>query len=453
MKKLTRLSLLTPLLLLPLLPADAAPPTDEEYNLTPIMTSLSAPSGVVAASSEFGGGYYAYKAFDKYKNKYTSGTSFNVNTWLSNAATGWLSYDFQNNENVVTRYEITPRSNTAIQAPKNWTFEGSNNGSTWDILDTRTNSTGWAAVNGTRSFDVANTTAYRMYRINITAINGASNVGIEEFELFGHNMGSTPVPTGFQLTPGNKKIDLSWDASSDPSVTNFKVYKDGVLVATLPSTTLTYSMTGLRNSTSYRLAVTAVGAGGVESAKITTTAATPTDSSGIVLGKLPTTYSNASDLNFVTDNDSSTFKSLSNGHYLEWTLPSPTSIHSYAATIVGTDAHLFLYDAGGTLLYQDSLGYTMTDTGNTTINLKNDVTNVSRIRYLWTGSGSHNLFNLDFYPVPDSIPPAEVTGVSATTTGTTIQLNFTTPTDSDYSHKNIYRWNPGTSNWDLISTP
>ncbi len=146
---------------------------------TPLMTSNSAPYGAASASSEVAGTYLAWKAFDG-TNPPTDADS----GWVATGITGWLRYQFPAAQ-VAKRYTVTNRNAGALtRAPKAWTFEGSNNGTTWDVLDTRTNQTDWAGGTViTKSFDLANTTAYLYYRINITESNDATYVGLGEMEI------------------------------------------------------------------------------------------------------------------------------------------------------------------------------------------------------------------------------------------------------------------------------
>lgn len=144
------------------------------------MTSNTAPSPfVISASSEFGG-FPAWKAFE--------GGAGSGTYWLgTTAGMDWLQLDTGAGSSVVLgRYDV--RVNTipeAARAPKNWTMQGSNNGSTWDTLDTQTNQTAWTSGQ-TRSFTPSvMTTAYRYFRLSITANNGdATYTQVAELYLY-----------------------------------------------------------------------------------------------------------------------------------------------------------------------------------------------------------------------------------------------------------------------------
>jgi hypothetical protein len=72
-----------------------------------------------------------------------------------------------------TVYTVTARNDglASTRSPKDWTFAGSNDGSTWTTLDTRTAETGWT-TSLSRSYTFTNTVAYAHYRLNVTANNG-----------------------------------------------------------------------------------------------------------------------------------------------------------------------------------------------------------------------------------------------------------------------------------------
>lgn len=141
-------------------------------NAIPKMTSNTTPSGIVTASTE-NSSYPAYRAFDK-----TIGTY----GWLSTALTAWIQYEFPS-PIAIKRYTLTS-DQYPLRAPKNWTFEASNDGVNWTIIDTQTNQTGWGS-NSLRSFDTNNTTQYKIYRINVTENNGdTTRISIDEIEMF-----------------------------------------------------------------------------------------------------------------------------------------------------------------------------------------------------------------------------------------------------------------------------
>lgn len=140
----------------------------EVVSQVPVMTSATAPAGAVAHSS-------AQTGWDGWKI-FKGATDRTGGSWFSNGGTdpGWVRYDFgASNLKVITHYVLrplstNPGSNDAGDAPKNWTFEGSNNGSSWTVLHTVTNEATWAPGEE-RTYPTTNTQAYRYYRINVSA--------------------------------------------------------------------------------------------------------------------------------------------------------------------------------------------------------------------------------------------------------------------------------------------
>ncbi len=108
--------------------------------------------------------------------------------WAANSAgPDWIGYDFgAGNDKVIAKYTIQARYVAYDQSPKDFTLQGSNTGA-WGgeqvTLDTRSGIT-WASASQVQAFTLDNSTAYRYYRINITAVGpGGWNVGSGEVEF------------------------------------------------------------------------------------------------------------------------------------------------------------------------------------------------------------------------------------------------------------------------------
>ena len=132
-----------------------------------------------------------------------------------NAPTGWLQYDFgASNAQVVKRYTINS-ADVASRDPKDWNLLGSQDGSTWTTLDSQGNQS-FAVRMQVNTYDIANTTAYRYYRLDVTANNGATGVAISELGLWG-DTGRT-IPDGrYRVVSrkSNKVIDLVNGGTAD----------------------------------------------------------------------------------------------------------------------------------------------------------------------------------------------------------------------------------------------
>ncbi len=99
----------------------------------------------------------------------------------------YLTYVFpEDRAYVVTSYELTSGNDASDRDFADWTLEGSNDGENWDVLDTKVDAAGsWNARSQTVSFDLSsNTTAYKMYKVNITKNAGSNLTQLSEISLY-----------------------------------------------------------------------------------------------------------------------------------------------------------------------------------------------------------------------------------------------------------------------------
>ncbi|HET7544764.1 MAG TPA: fibronectin type III domain-containing protein [Polyangiaceae bacterium] len=101
----------------------------------------------------------------------------------------WLRYQMTR-PTLITTYELTSGDDTPARDPKDWTLEGSLDGLTWSVLDTRTNQTFNSRL-VSKSYTFSNTTPYLYYRLNISANQG----GEDETQLSELRMRGT-LPSG-----------------------------------------------------------------------------------------------------------------------------------------------------------------------------------------------------------------------------------------------------------------
>jgi hypothetical protein len=132
-----------------------------------------------------------------------------------NSPTGWIQYDFgAGNAQVVKRYTISV-ADVLERDPKSWTFMGSQDGSTWATLNSQSNQA-FRLRMAMNTYNIGNTTAYRYYRLNITANNGATGVAVSELGLWS-DTGRT-VPDGCYRVvcrKSNKVVDLVNGGTAD----------------------------------------------------------------------------------------------------------------------------------------------------------------------------------------------------------------------------------------------
>lgn len=111
-----------------------------------------------------------------------------ASAWLANGTgSGWLQAQLTSAV-VLTQYSFVREDfNSGQRCAKDWTFQGSNDGSTWTTLDTRTGIV-WTTTSERKTFTFTNSTAYLYYRINVTATNGDPYLTIK-----GMTLGTSPV--------------------------------------------------------------------------------------------------------------------------------------------------------------------------------------------------------------------------------------------------------------------
>ena len=108
--------------------------------------------------------------------------------WLAFASTGWVRYQLASPAKAV-RYSLTSANDAPERDPKDFRLEGSNDGTTWSTLDTRTN-VDFPGRFATLTFDVTSPAAYGYYRLNVTAVHSGGIVQLADWDL---NDGSSGI--------------------------------------------------------------------------------------------------------------------------------------------------------------------------------------------------------------------------------------------------------------------
>lgn len=212
-------------------------------NAMPVMISDTAPSGVCSASSSVAG-FGAFRAFDGDSSTF----------WANTNKVGWLSYQFATSK-VIVGYSVQasnylnpgdPSNNGPMNAPKSWTFEGSNDVSTWIVLDSQFGQTGWSN-NETRSYLFSNTTSYLHYRINVASNNAGTELDIASLRMLELSVNASTITItasglaginndiGFQTSDVGRFITLLGSDS---------VYHPFQIVGVTNTTTITVKATG-----------------------------------------------------------------------------------------------------------------------------------------------------------------------------------------------------------------
>ena len=248
---------------------------DTDYELAdrePASYGSDVCTGGTASASAVFSNLYASKAFDD--------NTADLSIWVAaTTTTSWLKYDLgSGNSATAVRYTLQARVTNLTQMVGSWTFEGSNNDSDWDVLDTQSSHT-WT-TSQKKTFDIDNETAYRYFRLNITANSGdgtyTSVCEMEIIEAATWTNGDQYLAQGFQVsgadssgsvklwlkkvgTPtGNLTVKIYDDSGGDPNALVTNGTSDTVAASSLSTsygwTTFTFSTPpSLSGSTQYHL--------------------------------------------------------------------------------------------------------------------------------------------------------------------------------------------------------
>jgi hypothetical protein len=149
---------------------------------TPAMTANNAPSPFVV----YGTGASPYLAFDR-----------NTSTlWRSDvySQSGNLVFDFSTGV-IIDGYQVDCNNSSQINNPRNWTFEGSNDNSSWTILHTVSQSAGIPSSGNYSVASIGNSTSYRYYKLNIS-LNGGDGNWLQVTELNLYQPGTAGLAAG-----------------------------------------------------------------------------------------------------------------------------------------------------------------------------------------------------------------------------------------------------------------
>jgi hypothetical protein len=130
------------------------------YYYNPLALGNSFFTGGTASASASTGAYTPNLAFD---NSPTTG-------WFtdSGGANAWLKYDLGASVTRILTY-MSLQGSSSGSAPQSFLVQGSNDDTNWTTLYTST-TLSWASTTETKNFSIANTTAYRWYRLYMTPV-------------------------------------------------------------------------------------------------------------------------------------------------------------------------------------------------------------------------------------------------------------------------------------------
>ncbi|MFF4224060.1 GH92 family glycosyl hydrolase [Streptomyces abikoensis] len=110
--------------------------------------------------------------------------------WLAFARTAWLEFELDRPVTAV-RYALTSANDAPGRDPRDWTLKGSDDGATWQVLDTRRDEAFEKRLH-TREFSFTGSRPHRQYRLEITRNNGEPVTQLAEFQLAAGDTGTPP---------------------------------------------------------------------------------------------------------------------------------------------------------------------------------------------------------------------------------------------------------------------
>nr|WSZ97371.1 fibronectin type III domain-containing protein [Streptomyces sp. NBC_00857] len=320
--------------------------------------------------------------------------------------TGWVQYRSAAPA-VVDRYTITSANDATDRDPKDWTLQGSSDGTTWTTLDTRTDQT-FAGRGRTRGFAVAGSAAYSYYRLAVSKNNGAGQLQFAEWELWAGGDGVPQAPSGLSASAVSaNEVDLAWSDNSGVDTgyteTGFRIERstDGTTfrqVATAGADATTYTDTGLTAGTTYHYRVRAAGAGEAASAwSNTAKAVTATSADPIDITDLAGTVT---DKNNITG-DEGRDKAVDNTLYTKYLTYDTTTWLQYAAAARSTVTGYTLTSANDSVA-RDPKNWTLQGSSDgtawTTLDSRTGETFSARFQkkaYTFTNSTAYRYFRLN----------------------------------------------------------
>jgi poly(3-hydroxybutyrate) depolymerase/uncharacterized protein YjdB len=204
------------------------------FTVNPIkigLTDITDQPGIITAQGENSPDQLKGNAFDNDTNtKWLDLADANPTTRAS-----WIQYQLTGSSYVATQYTITSADDFPDRDPKNWSLLGSNDGSDWTTLDTKT-AEEFSARSLKKTYTFDNSGAYTYYRVQINSVNNpttATGVQLAELEILGiPAVASVSVsPTFLNLdkndtkqlyvtvVPSNATPTVTWESSNEDVVT------------------------------------------------------------------------------------------------------------------------------------------------------------------------------------------------------------------------------------------
>ncbi|MBI3306334.1 MAG: RHS repeat protein, partial [Candidatus Omnitrophica bacterium] len=130
----------------------------------------------IESSSEDIYGHYPDTVFD--------GIVSQVSSWqVQGTGPHWVRYNYGNGvRKRIVSYKISLNDDRNEYSPRNWIFEGSNDGVHWAVLDSHSDETPYGKFES-RTYSFNNTEAYQYYQLKVLDLKGATFLKIADMEF------------------------------------------------------------------------------------------------------------------------------------------------------------------------------------------------------------------------------------------------------------------------------
>ncbi|MBN1411022.1 MAG: discoidin domain-containing protein [Spirochaetales bacterium] len=188
---------------------------------TTAATSTPTPTQVVSGTDRTDAGGTITAQYDDSPSGEDMAKAFDNNSntkYLTFHASGWIQFQFTGgNTYAVNGYALTSANDAPERDPYTWTLQGSNNGTSWTTIDSRSGED-FPNRFQRRIFTFGNTMAYNYIRLNMTN-NSGTILQIAEIELFGDADGTAATATPTNTTAATATPTNTTAATSTPAPT------------------------------------------------------------------------------------------------------------------------------------------------------------------------------------------------------------------------------------------
>lgn len=132
----------------------------------------------------------------------------------SNAAPLWIQWTCTTPQ-TVAQYALTSGNDAPDRDPAAWTLEASNDATQWTTLDTQADQV-FPARMQVKLYACNNTTAYKYYRLSITALSTGESTMFQLSELGLYEAAVPPTPAAFKaIATGGQEVYLQWKDNTE----------------------------------------------------------------------------------------------------------------------------------------------------------------------------------------------------------------------------------------------